>query len=173
MCFQDSTSKENSTVNSEFENMWKDMLKGSSGGESSQGSSLSQAAASLPTVPSTATDNKNNNKNNNETASTKIDVENLFSQASKVQGNDEFSAMFKSLELSNQQKATAKDDRQETAEVQYHLTHVCKGANLVLVHKKNNQKHHLLILANAIYTTITSVPNHTTYHKLVDKQCRT
>ena len=116
-CFQDSTSKENSTVNSEFENMWKDMLKGSSGGESSQGSSLSQAAASLPTVPSTATDNKNKNKNNNETASTKIDVENLFSQASKAQGNDEFSAMFKSLELSNQQKAKAKDDSQELGEV--------------------------------------------------------
>ena len=109
--------------------MWK-VLKGDStssetqekshqktGSVSDKGTALSQAAASLPKVSSPATDNMNKNENNNQGASTKIDVENLFSQASKVQGNDEFSAMFNSLELSNQQKLAAKGENIETGEV--------------------------------------------------------
>ena len=101
--------------------MWK-VLKGDSSSSenqesSSKGTSLSKAAAVLPIVPSSASDHIDKNKNNNQRDSTKIDVENLFTQASKVQGNDEFSAMFRSLELSNQEKMAANDENIETSEV--------------------------------------------------------
>lgn len=103
--------------------MWK-VLKGDSSGSESQEKSLekrtplSKAAAVLPLVPSSASQDKDKNVNNNQTDSTKIDVQNLFSQASKVQGNDEFTAMFKSLELSNQEKLAPKEVVEEVGILQ-------------------------------------------------------
>ena len=98
--------------------MWK-VLKGDSSlsendeQSSGKGTTLSKAAAVLPIVPSSASHDKDKNANNNQGDSTKIDVQNLFTQASKAQGNDEFSAMFKQLELSNQEKAASSDEVDE------------------------------------------------------------
>ena len=103
--------------------MWK-VLKGDSSSTdnmANKGPSLSKAAAVLPIVPNSAPhDNdksqsqdpriKDKNMNNNQGDSTKIDVQNLFSQASKAQGNDEFTAMFKQLELSSQDKTASSDE---------------------------------------------------------------
>ena len=104
--------------------MWKELKGDSSSSEnmgnfSSKGTSLSKAAAVLPIVPSSASHDKDKsqdpyskdkNVNNNQGDSTKIDVQNLFSQASKAQGNDEFTAMFKQLELSSQDRSASSDE---------------------------------------------------------------
>lgn len=111
-----------SSAGSEFDNIWK-QLQASQPAEdtSSQGTSLSKAAAVLPTVPCPETDfTKGSDSIQN---ATKIDVQSLFSGAciskdmkekpgsqsgssdgnvstrsTKVVSNDEFAAMFKSLE---------------------------------------------------------------------------
>ncbi|XP_053379748.1 5'-3' exoribonuclease 1-like isoform X2 [Mercenaria mercenaria] len=121
---QNKPAKPETNTNSEFDNIWKQLRSSQPplAEGSSQGPSLSTAAAVLPRVPSPGTDsNKGSNSNQN---ATKIDVQSLFSGASsakdtqtkqsgttnvktdnkpqsnksKVVSNDEFAAMFKSLE---------------------------------------------------------------------------
>ncbi|KAL3861178.1 hypothetical protein ACJMK2_007243 [Sinanodonta woodiana] len=112
--------------NSEFANMWKELetlsskAKASPNGdkadEVSPEGSLQHAAAALPKVTASMSavlmEEGNKNKNNSHAGyerKTKIELQNLFSEAGKtksmtsgVQSDDEFTAMFKSLEISNQ-----------------------------------------------------------------------
>ncbi|XP_052760032.1 5'-3' exoribonuclease 1-like [Mya arenaria] len=134
----------NSAANTEFESMWKQLQSSlpPEGSETDkQGTSLSHAAAVLPTVPSPVPQNMGGQSPE---PGTKIDVQSLFSQASRsdrpvsvgdlenieeppkdkatkprplasrVVSNDEFSAMFKSLEevhvSEEKQDVEAKDE---------------------------------------------------------------
>lgn len=109
--------------NTEFDNVWKQLQssKPTEGETPDKGTSLAQAAAMLPQVVSFDSDSNTNNQNS--ATSTKIDVESLFSMSgtvaaadkpvvepakdidhrprskhSKVVSNDEFAALFKTLE---------------------------------------------------------------------------
>ncbi|XP_060573103.1 5'-3' exoribonuclease 1-like, partial [Ruditapes philippinarum] len=120
---QNKPGKGQTSGSTEFDNIWKQLQASQppAADNSSQGLSLSSAAAVLPRVPSPDNASKGSNLNQN---NTKIDVQSLFSGASnandtktiqpgaqnaksdsksqysssKVVSNDEFAAMFKSLE---------------------------------------------------------------------------
>lgn len=102
---------------SEFDNIWKQLQSSLPADSSSQGTSLTHAAAVLPRVPSPSL-NIATGKDLNQSAKG-FDVQGLFSRSpceqdakskltenestsqpnsSKVVSNDEFAAMFKSLE---------------------------------------------------------------------------
>ncbi|KAK3105106.1 hypothetical protein FSP39_017370 [Pinctada imbricata] len=103
------------THNSEFANMWKELQTGanesgkapSGGKDENKGPTLLQAAESLPKVPSPVV-------NHSETVESKkgvkeekktVTLDSLFKEASKVKSEeDQFAAMFKSLQISAEKK---------------------------------------------------------------------
>ncbi|KAJ8320860.1 hypothetical protein KUTeg_002447 [Tegillarca granosa] len=110
----------NTTGGSEFANMWKELQSSPRSTDdslnsekrkpsSTQGPSLSAAAAALDKIPkqSMAPPGAANIDSDQPQPTTKLSIENLFTQASqskKSLENNEFSAMFKSLQLSSNNK---------------------------------------------------------------------
>ena len=152
--------KGQTSSSTEFDNIWKQLQSTQPPVEdnSNQGLSLSSAAAVLPRVPSPDTaSNKGHNSNQN---ATKIDVQSLFSGASsvndiktiqpgkqiitdnkaqskvsKVVSNDEFAAMFKSLE----EVHISKEENEKKSEVFIILKFIFlyKGCITVLINNVN------------------------------------
>ena len=138
----------NSAANTEFENTWKQLqasFQSAPPTSSTQGTTLSQAASVLPKVPSPTS------MQSTDSQPTKIDVQSLFSQANKVQteaantkvndnsgkpvkpasrvvSNDEFAAMFRSLEdvqIADEENKQKEDKPEVSKDLNIHFCNKC------------------------------------------------